>query len=975
MFKKSVFVVSFLLCFTLVFALPPENPNQQPLDETRTVDNTTLINSNLITMFVTNHGNFGRDLSGYFGYDYGTWFPVTDTSDIRNNTNNTAYHSPLYAAGIWLGGKVNGQTRVTVSEYSSEYRPGPMVDGTYQPDDPSFHVYKIFEGGEWTNDYATWPWYQGAPVDEEGHPKLLGTQTLWSVFNDAYPYQHTNMGTPPLGVEVQQTVFGFTQDYVDTTWSPSQTLLVTQDGSSTAIVTADLIDPNAVTGHDYTVNIGNDETLGSVWNLYDETLGIFKLENQTNFSGDNNYEVVDGYQVKVISQQGSFLGFSSFEVVANANGPVDPPEAAAAHWQGFPTPTGVDPDGYPTDGQQVGAGKWLFHTADNGGTNDGGTRASYEAFLTRSLRNDDPDKVGKYDFEMRFTEEGSYAVAAYAYPETIVWVPFELWRIGINTPNDPSDDVRMTPWILEWDEDNIYQLDNWGDSYNGSGGFEHSVSDGNDDPYTDWIYWILPTDDSPGESGYLADVATFDLINMTPGSYAYDGEEYIARTVLVNWNGGSQPPFNQDLPEQGTVFRILTQKTIPEDTFHFTQTIEQVINSSPEGNTVYIKYKLYNKSWSNNIEDMYISLWVDPDLGGAGDDFVGCDTISNIFYCYNDPGSVDNSYGANPPVIGFKFLKGPIVAGIYSDTADFDGTLIPGYKNLNMTSFNKYINGTDPDDEYQAYNYMRGLTRDGGNYIYNGQVLRYLVSGDPVTGQGDIDVSSADRRMMASCGPINMNPGDSQYVFLKMAVAYGENGVHPINKVKEILNSPIPDYPPAPPVLKTEITPDPQFEFMKRTINPITGIAYVGYDSEGSIGKPIDYASLTINTDVPIDSFISTSGISGFTGPTALLYFPVKEFLTPYGTLTDITEADYTISGQYFDGSPLSCTGQVTLIGHMSGDFNLDGTLDIGDLVAWVEYAFNNGTPPQYEEILDMDYNGEVDITDLILFVQYMFPQ
>ena len=42
------------------------------------------------------------------------------------------------------------------------------------------------------------------------------------------------------------------------------------------------------------------------------------------------------------------------------------------------------------------------------------------------------------------------------------------------------------------------------------------------------------------------------------------------RTVLVNWNGGILPPFNQDLPEQGTVFRIVTFKAnTPLDVFTF----------------------------------------------------------------------------------------------------------------------------------------------------------------------------------------------------------------------------------------------------------------------------------------------------------------------------------------------------------------------------------------------------------------------
>ena len=47
--------------------------------------------------------------------------------------------------------------------------------------------------------------------------------------------------------------------------------------------------------------------------------------------------------------------------------------------------------------------------------------------------------------------------------------------------------------------------------------------------------------------------------------------EVMARTVLVSWNGGEEPPFPQDYPEQGTVFRLTTAKpNAAADVFEFT---------------------------------------------------------------------------------------------------------------------------------------------------------------------------------------------------------------------------------------------------------------------------------------------------------------------------------------------------------------------------------------------------------------------
>lgn len=51
------------------------------------------------------------------------------------------------------------------------------------------------------------------------------------------------------------------------------------------------------------------------------------------------------------------------------------------------------------------------------------------------------------DFEIRFTEAGSYAIYPFV-TGTIIRVPFEIWDIGVTGPNevnDPSDDVQMIP--------------------------------------------------------------------------------------------------------------------------------------------------------------------------------------------------------------------------------------------------------------------------------------------------------------------------------------------------------------------------------------------------------------------------------------------------------------------------------------------------------------------------------------------------
>ncbi len=107
------------------------------------------------------------------------------------------------------------------------------------------------------------------------------------------------------------------------------------------------------------------------------------------------------------------------------------------------------------------------------------------------------------------------------------------------------------------------------------------------------------------------------------------------------------------------------------------------------GDMMFIKDLIINKS-SDPIDDMYVGLWSDPDLGDASDDFVGCDTTLGMGICYNDGADHDfANYNDGTPAVGYDFFQGPIVPAS-GETAYAFGRDISGYKNLNMTSFNAF---------------------------------------------------------------------------------------------------------------------------------------------------------------------------------------------------------------------------------------------------------------------------------------------
>jgi hypothetical protein len=263
-----------------------------------------------------------------------------------------------------------------------------------------------------------------------------------------------------------------------------------------------------------------------------------------------NVFVVDGLEFTV---SGPSPGLREFIVTANASGPLDPPDIGtfAFNANGFPFWEG--PGGLtdrPTPGYQQTNPAVL-----GWGINVGGGDGTFASYMDRSIiSRGNLDRIGPYDYEWRFTAEGSLAMRFFE-DDVMVQVPFEVWQTGIATPDDPSDDVRLIPFICESGcgagaTDLVFDITG-----------DHSVSGGSDDPYTDWIYWYFPTDMSPGSAGYDAYAdgnAHGDVYD--DATYADVCCEVLARQVLVNFNAGSAPPYAADLPEEGTVFRIVANK-------------------------------------------------------------------------------------------------------------------------------------------------------------------------------------------------------------------------------------------------------------------------------------------------------------------------------------------------------------------------------------------------------------------------------
>ena len=205
------------------------------------------------------------------------------------------------------------------------------------------------------------------------------------------------------------------------------------------------------------------------------------------------------------------------------------------------------------------------------------------------------------------------------------------------------------------------------------------------------------------------------------------------------------------------------------------------------------------------LDSMYVAQWADADLGSAGDDLLGVDTLLGLGYFYNGS-PTDNGYqkfNLPPPSVGYDLLSGPIVPSP-GDSALFDLTRRYGLRNLGLSAFTYFSPGdpfSDPGRTYATgtlrwFRIFRGFapTDAPDRYFPHPPGVTpgpFPYSGDPVTGTGILDglgtsysFPPGDRRAILTTGPFRLAPGDTQEVVLAFVGGLGFDRISSISVLR-----------------------------------------------------------------------------------------------------------------------------------------------------------------------------------------------
>lgn len=172
-----------------------------------------------------------------------------------------------------------------------------------------------------------------------------------------------------------------------------------------------------------------------------------------------------------------------------------------------------------------------------------------------------------------------------------------------------------------------------------------------------------------------------------------------------------------------------------------------------------------------------------------------------------------------------------------------------------------------------------------------------------------------------------------------------------------------------------DIDPDTMFVIEANAIPPRTLSIYLSVLAQEYSADDVDFSTILVNSGILPDSVVIPGGPSLDPNDILVIFVPLRKFIKSYSPVWDTLTAPYTVTGKFNDGELFAATNTVTLLGHLSGDVNLDGQVDIADLIYLIDYQFRGGPAPIILETADMDRNNSVDISDLLMLIDYMFLQ
>lgn len=163
------------------------------------------------------------------------------------------------------------------------------------------------------------------------------------------------------------------------------------------------------------------------------------------------------------------------------------------------------------------------------------------------------------------------------------------------------------------------------------------------------------------------------------------------------------------------------------------------------------------------------------------------------------------------------------------------------------------------------------------------------------------------------------------------------------------------------------IVPDTIHKCQENALNPLMDTIYLFDFPMGYTAYDVNQATILVNYSItPLSSSVIADD-------TLMIITYMSDFIGYYGLLWDTSSQIYNVDGLFNDDACFASINEVIMIGHRSGDLNLDREVNVADINYLMDYLFFGGPAPAIIEMADVDGSGSINVADLTYFIDFLF--
>lgn len=164
------------------------------------------------------------------------------------------------------------------------------------------------------------------------------------------------------------------------------------------------------------------------------------------------------------------------------------------------------------------------------------------------------------------------------------------------------------------------------------------------------------------------------------------------------------------------------------------------------------------------------------------------------------------------------------------------------------------------------------------------------------------------------------------------------------------------------------------YAFMAWAVEPMTGKVYLTDFPDGYLPSDVEFGSVEVNNAITPSSISVSTEVPLWVGQEVLvLEFSLRDFILGYLPVWDQTWVTWHVKGIFTDQTEFDYCDELWFFGHLSGDVDNSGNVDVSDITYLVDFLFGGGPAPRILEQADLDHSGVVDISDLAALVEILF--